>query len=141
MRFHRNFLGATLSVAISALCLPAFAALPLPQPVHAGRITYVTGGIGQREQHALEGQARDYNLEITNANKAGEFTDGTELAIQPENGQTLLRITETGPLFYAKLPPGEYVIHAINGTQKRLRDIRVAVRGMTEIHLIWRQPG
>ena len=113
----------------------------MPRPVRQGDVTYISGGIGVTEQRALESQARNYDLAITNANNAGDFTVGTALVIQSKNGKDILRVGGTGPLFYAKLPPGEYVIHASNDGQKRMRDVKIASGCTLDVHLIWPQKG
>jgi hypothetical protein len=127
-------LGATI-----ALAAPAFA--DMPQPMHQGKIAYVTGGIGHAEQQALKAEARDYNLAVTNADKEGAFTTGTALVIRAKDGRDVLRVDHTGPLFYAKLPAGDYVLHATNSGQNLTRDIRIAPAHAADIHLIWPQQG
>ncbi|MGH6984865.1 MAG: hypothetical protein ACREEI_11630 [Stellaceae bacterium] len=136
----RSLQGTVLAVAlVSGLAFPAIAG-SMPAPIHRGAITYITGGIGLGEQDALETQAHNYNLAITNANKAGDFTNDTALSIRGKNGDVLY-VANTGPLFYAKLPPGNYVIHASNAGQTRTHDVKVAAMGTTDLHLIWPQRG
>jgi hypothetical protein len=131
-------LAAIMTTALSA---PALAGAMMPKPVHQGDVTYVSGGIGLDEQHALEAAARNYNLEITNADRKGEFTVGTNLVIKNKSGHDMLRATDTGPLFYAKLPPGAYTIQATSGDQQRVRHVTIAAKGATDVHLIWPQTG
>lgn len=141
MASQRNMQGAVLAaIMATALSIPAFAD-EMPQPVHQGDVTYLSGGIGSGEQHALEAAARNYNLEITNADRKGEFTAGTNLVIKSRSGHDVLRATDTGPLFYAKLPPGEYTIQATSGDQQRVRHVKIAAKGSTDVHLIWPQVG
>lgn len=136
----RNIEGAMLAATLAAgFAAPAFAAWPMA--MHQGDITYVSGGIGMGQQRALEAQARHYNLAITNANRAGDFTTDTALVIRSKTGREILNVADTGPMFYAKLPPGDYVIHATNEGQQRTRDVNIASRGMTDLHLIWPQQG
>lgn len=123
----------------TALAAPAFAALPLPQPMHQGDVTYISGGIGQSEQRALEADARHYNLAITNADKAGAFTDGTNLVIKAKSGKDVLSVAASGPLLYAKLPPGDYTIDASSVGQHRVRHVSVPAKGAADVHLIWSQ--
>ena len=142
MHLPRKTPRAVLAVAVAAgFAIPAFADLPQPQPKHHGAITYVSGGIGLSEQHALEAEAHRYNLAITNANKAGDFTVDTALVIREKNGHAVLRVADTGPLFYAKLPAGDYVIHAMNDGQKRTQEVKIASNRATDVHLIWSQNG
>jgi hypothetical protein len=142
MLFPRKVQGALLAAAVAAaFSTPAFADPTLPQPVHSGDIAYLSGGFGLTERHALEAQAHNYNLEITNANKAGDFTSDTALVIRSKTGHDVLRVRGTGPLFYAKLPAGDYVIHATNDGQNRTRAVRLAAHDTTDVHLIWPQRG
>jgi len=139
---HHKMQAALAAVVMAAgFAAPAVAAGTLPRPVHRGDVTYISGGFGQGEQHALEAAAKKYNLEITNADKKGEFTAGANLVIRSKSGRDVLRASNTGPLFYAKLPPGNYTIQATSGGQKRVRHVKIAAKGSTDVHLIWPQLG
>lgn len=139
MRSLQTLQGAAIAALLAAgLAAPAAA---MPQPMHKGDITYISGGIGLGEQHALESQAKHYDLAITNADKAGAFTTGTRLVITAKDGRDVLRVAATGPLFYAKLPPGDYTIRAVNNGQSRKRTVKVASGATTDVHLIWTQMG
>ena len=142
MLSHQKMPAALLAaIMATALSAPALAGAMMPKPVHQGDATYISGGIGLDEQHALEAAARNYNLEITNADRKGEFTDGINLVIKNKSGHDMLRATDTGPLFYAKLPPGGYTIQATSGDQQRVRHVTIAAKGATDVHLIWPQMG
>jgi hypothetical protein len=41
------------------------------------------------------------------------------------------------PLFYAQLPPGDYVIHATYNGAQRVRDVSITGKRPSDIHLIW----
>jgi hypothetical protein len=129
-------LAAALALGFAA---SAVAALPMAKPMHKGDMTYVSGGIGRAEQRAIERDAAGYNLRVTNANKAGDFTVGTKMVIKGQ--RRTLSVTDTGPLFYAKLPPGRYTIRAINEGQTEMRRVTIPARGAAAVHLIWSQPG
>jgi len=102
MPSQQTMQGALLAAIIAtALSVPALADEMMPQPVHRGNVTYISGGIGWGEQRALRAAARNYNLEITNADRKGEFTAGTNLVIESGSGHDVLHATDTGPLFYA----------------------------------------
>lgn len=142
MRPHRRIQGTMFATLLgTALSTSALAQTTLPQPVHRGDLTYVTGGVGLTEQHVLEANAKDYNLAITNSNKAGDFTVGTDLIIKNTQGHEVLRVADSGPLFYAKLPPGDYMIQATNEGQHRARDVKIGAKRTTDVHLIWPQMG
>lgn len=135
----RKTQAALLVLTVAALAAPAFAAPPLPQPMHQDGVTYISGGIGQSEQRALEAGAKNYNLAITNADKEGAFIDGTKLAVKAKSGKDVLDVAAAGPLFYAKLPPGDYTIDASSGGQTHRRHVSVPAKGAADLHLIWSQ--
>jgi hypothetical protein len=107
------------------------------QSIHEGNITYISGDIGSDEEQAIKSEAKDYDLRVSSATKAGDFIADTSFVIKSENGHEMIRADNTGPLFYAKLPAGEYIIEASVGEQKKIRDIKISDRHPVDMHLIW----
>ena len=132
--FRYGLLAATGAVGWGVLASSVYAQ---PMPVHEGPITYITGGIGADEEDAMKAAAPGYNLLISNAEKDGEFTAGTNLVIRNDRGEEVLQARNTGPLFYAQLPAGNYVVDAIYNGIERVRNVTVGVRNPADIHLIW----
>lgn len=79
------------------------------QPMQAGDINYVTGGIGDEERAALHAVESQYNLRVMSASNDGAFVGDTHLVIRNHRGDTLLDAV-AGPLFFAKLPYGTYFV-------------------------------
>jgi hypothetical protein len=151
-RFHTATLAGIMAVALAA---PAFAqgaysTLPMPendgmryqqanlQPKQEGDVTYITGGIGDSEVDQLKSESVNYNFQMINSDPTGHYTADTNLVIQSKDGREMVRVDNAGPLFYAKLPPGEYTVDATNGAQHETKTVRVAASGHSEMHLIWR---
>lgn len=134
-RFAQTLIGIGFALAMSS-ALPAMAD-NLPQPVQQGKITYVTGGVGQDERQALEKTAKNYNLRITNADKKGKLTTQDHLVIRSSDGKTEITMSGTDPLFYAALPAGSYKIDATNGSQEQQRHIKIEHGKPVMIHFIW----
>ncbi|MEX0167434.1 carboxypeptidase regulatory-like domain-containing protein [Pseudomonas brassicacearum] len=90
------------------------------QPLQQNGITYLSGGIGEDEARAI-GQAQGYNLHMTFAvGPENKYIPDVEVVIQNASGQTLLTLTEAGPLVYVQLPPGKYsVVATRNGEARR----------------------
>jgi hypothetical protein len=109
----------------------------LPQVMHQEGISYTSGGYGLNERGALEATAKKYDLIISNADKKGEFTAGTKFVITNKGNHKTLTVKDTGPLFYAKLPAGTYVIKAVNDDRKVERTISIMSKKQDKIHLIW----
>ena len=131
--FCRGLLAVTVAVGCAA------SAHAFPMPVHEGQITYITGGIGDDEEDAMKAAAHDYDLLISNAESNGEFTAGADLLIRDANGRAVLQAHDAGPLFYAQLPPGAYVVDATYDGIERVRDVTIGNRGPADVHLIWPQ--
>lgn len=98
------------------------------QPMQQNGITYLSGGIGEDEARAI-GQAQGYNLHMTFAvGPENKYIPDVEVTVQNASGQTLLTLTEAGPLVYVQLPPGKYSVVATRNGEAR-RDTAEVGRG------------
>jgi hypothetical protein len=105
------------------------------QPVQAGAITYVTGGIGDEERNYLHSVAGNYNLHVSNASHDGAFIGDTHIVLHNRKGDVLLD-ANAGPLFLAQLPPGSYVVEVTHDGQVKTKTIRIGRKAMTT-HFSW----
>lgn len=133
-QFARVMFAATVA---AALAVPALAD-DLPQPTTSGGVTYVTGGFGDAEQQALAADSHDYNLAITSANAGGAYAADIQFAIE-QGGRQVLQVADGGPLFYAKLPPGQYEVVATSGGVSRKQRIDVPNDGQARLNLTFPQ--
>lgn len=90
------------------------------QPMQQNGITYLSGGIGEDEARAI-GQAQGYNLHMTFAiGPENKYVPDVDVAVLNASGQTLLTLSDAGPLVYVQLPPGKYsVVATRNGEERR----------------------
>ncbi|MBC3375587.1 carboxypeptidase regulatory-like domain-containing protein [Pseudomonas sp. SWRI92] len=90
------------------------------QPTQQNGVTYLSGGIGEDEARAI-GQAQGYNLHMTFAiGPENKYVPDVDVTVQKTSGQTLLTLSDAGPLVYVQLPPGKYTVVAIrNGEERR----------------------
>jgi hypothetical protein len=109
----------------------------LPQVMQQGGIAYTSGGISLEERDALKATAKNYNLIISNADRAGKLTADTTIVITGKGNQKTLTVDDAGPLMYAKLPPGTYVVKAANGDQKAVRTVSITGQKQARIYFIW----
>ncbi|MDE1902206.1 MAG: hypothetical protein KGI37_11315 [Alphaproteobacteria bacterium] len=135
----RTLAFAAVVTATMMGAAPARADGWMPQPYHTNGITYISGGIGIDEENAIKAQAGNYNLKITDADKQGQFTGGTNLVIRSNGGQDVIKVDNAGPMFDAQLPPGRYTVKASNGAQQEIRHIKISEDKPVDMHLIWRQ--
>jgi len=109
----------------------------LPDILQQGQITYTSGGIGLEERGALEATVKNYNLIISNAGKNGEFTADTTVVVSSRGNQELLTVNDAGPLLYAKLPAGEYVVKATNREKNAVRTVSITGQKPTRLYFTW----
>jgi hypothetical protein len=117
--------NAALPLALAlAVCLtvPAAAA----QPKEQNGVTYINGGVGTDEQNAMKALKADYNLRLTFATKqTGAYRSDVQLDIADAKGASVLSVANTGPMFFAKLPPGIYKISAAAEGKTFKRSVRL----------------
>jgi len=119
---QRAFAAAAVVLAVSL----SPAALAAPTPQQQNGIAYINGGVGQEEQTALKSQRADYNLLLTFATRqSGAYRSDVQLDITDAKGARLLSVANTGPMFYAKLPPGTYRISAAAEGKTFKRTVKV----------------
>ncbi|WP_198120210.1 carboxypeptidase regulatory-like domain-containing protein [Massilia rhizosphaerae] len=122
---------------VLAVALTSTAALAATTPQQQNGITYVNGGIGQEEQDAMKAQRADYNLLLTFASKqSGAYRSDVQLDIMDAKGADLVSAANTGPMFFAKLPPGTYHISAAAEGKTFKRTVKVG-KAPKEIILHW----
>ena len=83
-------------------------------------ITYLSGGIGEDESKAIQ-QTTGYNLHMTfSVGVDNKYIPDVDVVIQKAQGQTVLMLSQAGPLVYVQLPPGKYTVVATrNGEERR----------------------
>ncbi|VVN16981.1 hypothetical protein PS662_04151 [Pseudomonas fluorescens] len=83
-------------------------------------VAYLSGGIGEDEAKAIQ-QATGYNLHMTfSVGAEGKYVPDVDVIIQKAQGQTVLTLSQAGPLVYVQLPPGKYTVIATrNGEERR----------------------
>ena len=144
MKINKKWRGVLVAGFLAMMISPALAqeyqeswSQDLPQVMQEGKITYTSGGFGLEERDALKATVKNYNLIMSNADKVGKLTAGTTIVITNKHNQETLRVDDAGPLFYAELPAGAYVIKAANGDQKAQRNISITGQKQARINLIW----
>ncbi len=106
----------------------------------AASAPYITGGIGKDEREAIMAKRVDYNFEIKSALKAGNFTGDVRVVIENASKEVVLDAMTDGPLFYAKLDAGKYVVKTVyeNQTQENVITINIKTP-MREMMLRWEE--
>jgi hypothetical protein len=132
---QRTLANAALALAFAACLAPSagFAA----QPKEQNGVSYINGGVGTDEQNAMRALKADYNLRLTFATKqTGAYRSDVQLDIADARGTNLLSVPNTGPMFFAKLPPGTYRISAAAEGKTFKRTVKLG-SGTKEMTLHW----
>jgi hypothetical protein len=102
---------------------------------------YISGGIGEEERAQFEASRGYFNLRLAFAVRgSGEYLSSVRVRIADDKGAELLEADSDGPLFYARLAPGAYVVTASYGDQAQARRVRVGEQGAAEMVLYWAEP-
>lgn len=133
LKFH-SILAIIALAALSAS--PAWAQDSPLEVQQQGNFSYVTGGIGDDEKSQLETTQHNYNLCVMNADKAGHFSGDTRIVISDLQRNPLLDAT-TGPLFYANLPKGKYIVEGYSAGQTKKQTVNISNTKPTHIRFIW----
>ncbi|UWF49692.1 carboxypeptidase regulatory-like domain-containing protein [Pseudomonas sp. N3-W] len=92
------------------------------QPQQQNGITYLSGGVGEDESKAIQ-QTSGYNLHMTfSIGSQNEYVPDVDVVVQKAPGQTVLTLSQAGPLVYVQLPAGKYTVVATRNGQER-RDV------------------
>jgi hypothetical protein len=83
-----------------------------PKAVSAQGAPHLSGGVGKDEREQLDAAAKNYNLKLVFAQSSGAFVADVQVTITDSTGSTVLDATSNGPLFFAKLPAGDYRVEA-----------------------------
>lgn len=82
-------------------------------------IAYLSGGIGEDEAKAIQ-QASGYNLHMTfSVGVENKYVPDVDVVIHNAQGQSVLTLTQAGPLVYVQLPPGKYAVVATRAGEER----------------------
>ena len=83
------------------------------QPQTVNGVTFVSGGVGDREKEEMLSIKKEYNLHLLFVDKGtGAYMSGIRVKILDAKGTTILDSVSNGPFFYVQLNPGKYRITA-----------------------------
>ncbi|WP_454754590.1 carboxypeptidase regulatory-like domain-containing protein [Cupriavidus necator] len=118
--------GATIAAATAVLSPPAHAVTMPSEHTTSSGVPYVAGGIGQGQADALRSMRDKYNLRMTFARaRTGEYLSDIRVQIEDMHGKRLVDALAPGPLFYARLPDGNYRIFCTFDTQGQTRQVAI----------------
>jgi hypothetical protein len=96
----------------------------MPAIQQAGGISYVTGGVGLDESHALRAEAPRWPLELLFAGPTSDYLSDVHVDITSSGG-SVFQAKADGPFMLVKLPPGDYVVHASYKGQEKTHPVKI----------------
>ncbi|MFZ4537112.1 hypothetical protein [Propionivibrio sp.] len=102
----------------------------------ATAIPYVSGGIG--DDDPLANMTKDYNLHLIFATQgSGEYLADIKVVIEDSRGNKVLAVESPGPVFYAKLPAGNYRISADYQGKSLHKSVAVKAGRLSDLYFHW----
>ena len=107
----------------------------------SNEITIMYGGIGKTERELIDKFSGDYNLKIVfTALPSNKYLSNVVVNILNENKERIVNVISEGPLFFAKLRPGIYIIKAVyKRKEKLIRNVSVSKEGQKKINIGWEE--
>ena len=134
---------ASVVIVLYSLVMPihTLSAEPMPmRDMHAGDVSYLTGGIGSSEAEGMREAAKDYALEIVFVQKLKqleEFISDVKVQIQDTQKNTVLDIITDGPFLLVNIPNGKYVITAEFNSDTKQQKVNVGAKKHQKIVFWW----
>jgi hypothetical protein len=125
-------------MGISATAIGATALAPPLQVKTFGNIPYVSGGVGSDERDRLIAMSRDDNLRLSFALQDGDYLGGAKVDIKDDKGKAILDARANGPLFFAKLPAGNYTVEATTMNQTLTHTVNIPAKGESPVYFTWK---
>ncbi|WP_340124060.1 carboxypeptidase regulatory-like domain-containing protein [Methylobacter svalbardensis] len=119
---------------------PAVAEQELIKPQTQGDVIFVSGGVGADEQDALQAMRAGYNLHLLFSIKGtGEYVSDVRVRIADSRGNSLMETLSEGPMLFARLKPGRYIVTVERGDQAFKQTTTVGSTKWTSLSFTWPQ--
>jgi hypothetical protein len=133
-----------LYLALVFLCVllsePSLAGEYAIQPQTQGEVTFVTGGVGLDERNELNATRANYNLSLLfSVQGKGNFLSDVKVRITDLRGNVFLETVSDGPILFAKLPSGRYIVTADVNGEAYHKTVSVGGKKNTSLSFTWSQ--
>ncbi|MGI4813167.1 MAG: carboxypeptidase regulatory-like domain-containing protein [Janthinobacterium lividum] len=114
------------------------AAQGMPETQQQGDVSFVSGGVGLDESHALRAAAGHWPLSLQFIGPGREYVSDVRVRITDGQGNEVLNTDSHGPYMLVRLHPGHYTIHAKHGDAEQTRTVDVSGAGSAKASFSWR---
>ena len=122
------------------LSLPSLAEESAIQPQTQGDVTFVTGGVGLDERNELNATRANYNLSLLfSVQGKGNFLSDVKIRITDLKGNVFLETVSDGPILFAKLPSGRYIVTVDLNGETYHKTVSVRGKQNTSLSFTWSQ--
>jgi len=130
----------TLILLCILFSFPAVAEQELIKPQTQGDVIFVSGGVGADEQDALQAMRAGYNLHLLfSIRGTGEYVSDVRVRIADSRGNSLMETLSEGPMLFARLKPGRYIVTVQRGGQAFKQKATVGSTKWTSLSFAWPQ--
>jgi hypothetical protein len=139
MKQHNRMVGGLFGVLLGLGAVStAFASSSYPLAVKTFKgIPYVSGGVGANELATLRHMSEEDNLHLIFAAKNRDYLANVEVQIADTEGHRVLKAFSPGPLFFTKLPAGQYTVRATALGRPQGAVVEVPAKGQARAYLTW----
>ncbi len=103
-------------------------------------IPYISGGFGIDEREKLYRMAKEDDLELSFALSNKEYLGRADVVIKDAQGQEVLKTISDGPLFFAKLPEGNYTVEATAMGKTLKQKAHISPGRPSKLYFAWKEP-
>ncbi len=130
--------GASLSVSQTAQAQDIDGG-GLPQELHQGDLTFITGGVGLDESQALREAAPHWPLAMRFTGSGSDYLADVHVQVTDAHGTTILQADSRGPYMLVKLHPGRYTIQATYEGHAQTRTLTLKRGAHERLDFSWNQ--
>lgn len=112
----------------------------LPQELHQGDLTFVTGGVGLDESQALRAAAPHWPLAMRFTGSGSDYLADVHVQIADAKGNAVLQADSRGPYMLVKLRPGHYTVKATYEDHEETRSVTLRRGSHEKLDFSWNQP-
>jgi hypothetical protein len=111
----------------------------MPQEQQQGNASFVSGGVGLDESHALKAAASHWPLAMRFTGPGADYLADVHVRISSAKGGDVLTADARGPYMLVRLPAGQYTVHAKYKDNEQTRSVRISGKGHARADFHWNQ--